>query len=109
MYGRPFGIAVDLHQPERLDGLRLPFLANLEIRLGEIHDRTALLVRHDHVHTDRINAASEDGRWSLRCGAVPAAGGCRRRLLRGRLTDQADPCEEDARDDADVAKHANSQ
>ena len=51
--------AVELHELEGLDVLRLAVLADLEIGLLQIGDRVAVAIAGDHVHAHEVDARAE--------------------------------------------------
>src|SRR5262249_27683900 len=57
-------VAIDHHQPELLDLLRLAVLEEFEILLREVGDRLLLLVADADVDADEVDAAAE-------CGPLP--------------------------------------
>ena len=69
--------AVELHELEGLDVLRLAVLADLEIGLLQIGDRVAVAIAGDHVHAHEVDARAEQRgcgrlvrRWILSVGWV---------------------------------------
>src|SRR5262247_25090 len=52
--------AVELDELEGFDFLRLAVFRHIEVGLRKIRDRVAGLVRNDHVHTDEVDAGTED-------------------------------------------------
>jgi hypothetical protein len=83
-HGRGIGV-IDRDQLERVDGLDLAALANLEVRGSQVRDGTPLPIRHAHIDADGVDARAERRRllpWPLR----PPAGlfGAERRRPAGR-------------------------
>ena len=106
--------AIELHQLERLDLLRLAVFGHVEVARLQVGDRVAVLVRNDYVDTDEVDAGLEGGRLLRLIGVGGGGGGwlllLRRRLRLWRLPGVATRSERDDGDAhgcGDAAKHAH--